>query len=892
MFTRNTSLQINAARQVNHDGVDYLVVAGVPIREQVLNDYFVSAEEINRFIGAWNGIPVTINHPVANNGSANVPSPDVAIIGRFYNATWDSDQNRLTGEYWINLNEAMKYQQGRDIVQQIQANTILETSTGYWADEERREGEFNNRPYKTIHHHLRPDHIAIFPDGTLGACSNEDGCGVNLNSQKVKVFRVIVSGGRGSGHRGHRGRIGEQGGSEKGISATHITAESYKDAKGNTIYRIPAGTELTSTNFLDDLERNDKTGDGLVRFIYNKESKMWHISTHGADESDHGDFITSALDGHNPAYTEEIQVRGMYDFVNNELAFYDFYGISDSIAEENDLPVKRVQKDIEKANKSAERHLFYYIRTKPIFTYMDMSEVVGNASVTFNNQTYSFVIVSGGLGSGHKGHKGRLGEQGGSEPSLYHGTSVEVAKNIRKNGLDIKHSGDRTGSWVQTIWTTSNKEAAASFGMDEKQKGHYAIITLKPSVHKLLNENYKSMMGVYTFDQSIPPEYIDKVEVFSFKSLDERPNKHKKVKQFAAQLYVPVVIDDTTGDYRFPVPPTGEGETMKNKVQTNCGCDDKEKDMKPVLLNDVSLDRRSETIRRSFYSWVSKMNSTSETYYPSISIYSPDGIFETYIIAEQAGRLYKVDYTLEGSDGVVFKPKEEWEEVEVDFVVPETPVPPVVSLPVSPATNKMKIKQGGSLSLRNAVSKLRKNKQTPKEKSMNKKMKLEEFFTWLKGNKGISVVANENDSDEPEFEVTEETQEPVKLEVATQPAPAGVGLSPAELESLKKLAAVDFSALLSLPAQVEPVLQFAQNQKKEQEVRRNGLIARVKANSSNVFNDEELNALPDSVLQKLVSHDDVDYSGMSGATFVNSSDDSEGFLGLPKISFGTDSEVK
>jgi hypothetical protein len=64
-----------AFRETTRDGKKYLVVNGVPIREQVLNYYLVPTVEINHFIEAWNGVPVTIHHAAQNKGSANVPVP-------------------------------------------------------------------------------------------------------------------------------------------------------------------------------------------------------------------------------------------------------------------------------------------------------------------------------------------------------------------------------------------------------------------------------------------------------------------------------------------------------------------------------------------------------------------------------------------------------------------------------------------------------------------------------------------------------------------------------------------------------------------------------------------------------------------------------------------------
>lgn len=171
-------------RTAVQNGQEFLVVPGVPARGQVMNDYLVPANEWSHFVEAWNGSPITVTHPKANNGSANSPTPDVSIVGRFYNAEWDAANNRLIGEYWLNVNDLYKTPEGQQIAQAVKNGQILETSTGYFADEDATPGEFEGKAYKTIHRNLRPDHIAILPNEE-GACSVMDGCGLNRNSAVV-----------------------------------------------------------------------------------------------------------------------------------------------------------------------------------------------------------------------------------------------------------------------------------------------------------------------------------------------------------------------------------------------------------------------------------------------------------------------------------------------------------------------------------------------------------------------------------------------------------------------------------------------------------------------------------------------------------------------------------
>ncbi len=164
----------------------------------------------------------------------------------------------------------------------------------------------------------------------------------------------------------------------------------------------------------------------------------------------------------------------------------------------------------------------------------------------------------GGIGSGDFGHKGRPGLVGGSsremdpERTLYHGTpSLKAANNIRKNGLDINKGvayGDKP-----LIWSTTSYEIAQGYGRGDKNKGTYAIVVLKPEARNLTKD--KDFSTVITFEESIPPEYIERIDVYSFRSQKDEFEKDKLVKQFSRNVYfyVPIEIEDD-GEYNFSGP--------------------------------------------------------------------------------------------------------------------------------------------------------------------------------------------------------------------------------------------------------------------------------------------------------------------------------------------------
>lgn len=180
-FTTFNSNPFSTFRTVQKDGRDYLVVNGVSIVEGVLNNFLVTMDEFGAFEKDWDGVPLVLRHPKQNNGSARVPDPDVPIIGRFFGASLDPSNRRMTGEYWFDKDALLSFGEGQKIYENILAGKVIEQSTGYYANIEDKPGVHAGTPYTGIQHDIHPDHIAILPD-EIGACSIRDGCGVNRNS--------------------------------------------------------------------------------------------------------------------------------------------------------------------------------------------------------------------------------------------------------------------------------------------------------------------------------------------------------------------------------------------------------------------------------------------------------------------------------------------------------------------------------------------------------------------------------------------------------------------------------------------------------------------------------------------------------------------------------------
>jgi len=161
----------------------HTVVPVIALVEGVHNGILYTQEELNKHPAAWSGVPITLDHPVGNDGmpiSANSPPVlDTLCVGRFFN-TAIKDNTKLYGEIW--LENARINALRPEIIPALNAKEPLEVSTGLFMDAIPQSGTWNEEPYNEVATNFRPDHLAILPDAK-GACSWEDGCGAPRNNK-------------------------------------------------------------------------------------------------------------------------------------------------------------------------------------------------------------------------------------------------------------------------------------------------------------------------------------------------------------------------------------------------------------------------------------------------------------------------------------------------------------------------------------------------------------------------------------------------------------------------------------------------------------------------------------------------------------------------------------
>jgi hypothetical protein len=180
-------------RYAQHQGKRHLVVPVVMMVEGVHvgshGALLHPIEELGRVPEAYNGMPIVVQHPTDENGrdvSANIPDIlDRELVGRVYNTHVDGE--KLIAEAWID--EERLREKSQKALQYVEDRKPLDVSIGVFTDEEVKEGQWNGENYVRVAHNHRPDHLAILPDAQ-GACSWEDGCGLNRNEERKEEGKM------------------------------------------------------------------------------------------------------------------------------------------------------------------------------------------------------------------------------------------------------------------------------------------------------------------------------------------------------------------------------------------------------------------------------------------------------------------------------------------------------------------------------------------------------------------------------------------------------------------------------------------------------------------------------------------------------------------------------
>lgn len=178
------------------DGTEVLSFPVKALREQILEcmtclagGEFVSGTEIKKSISQWDGMPLTIDHPRNERGVLEYANRDAQFleavkVGEITDPQWRDGFLWVTAR--LNRTLATRSTEGRGIVRALlDGSADLEVSTGYGAELRTQSGDFEGVEFNHEQVDIEPDHLALLPIGTVGACSVEMGCGAARAAQAI-----------------------------------------------------------------------------------------------------------------------------------------------------------------------------------------------------------------------------------------------------------------------------------------------------------------------------------------------------------------------------------------------------------------------------------------------------------------------------------------------------------------------------------------------------------------------------------------------------------------------------------------------------------------------------------------------------------------------------------
>lgn len=164
---------------------EHLVVPTIALVEGVIwpmnaeHPELVLFEEFTRGLQGWNGRPVVYGHPMLQGVAVSANDPKILegwCFGTTFNATANAKKKSLEMESWLDLARAEAVG-AQELIDRLKEGQGIEISVGVFTREEEKSGVLDGQKYGGIWREPVPDHLAFLPDGQIGACSNEMGCG-------------------------------------------------------------------------------------------------------------------------------------------------------------------------------------------------------------------------------------------------------------------------------------------------------------------------------------------------------------------------------------------------------------------------------------------------------------------------------------------------------------------------------------------------------------------------------------------------------------------------------------------------------------------------------------------------------------------------------------------
>jgi hypothetical protein len=194
-------VRVGRSRRVVENGEEWFVAPITLIVPGVLNGskgaLFYPPDEVRSAPGIWNGTPLTIRHPTCPLTNAHLSAGDLDDADRFGEIRNDRYDGKRRAEAWASVSKlkaAMSSgracaNEAKQVYLALKHSRPMEISTGLYTDNESAVGRWKGQHYDAIARNYQPDHVAILPN-EVGACSLDDGCGLNVNKRGLTVNSV------------------------------------------------------------------------------------------------------------------------------------------------------------------------------------------------------------------------------------------------------------------------------------------------------------------------------------------------------------------------------------------------------------------------------------------------------------------------------------------------------------------------------------------------------------------------------------------------------------------------------------------------------------------------------------------------------------------------------
>lgn len=141
---------------------------------------FVPASVLYAAPSGWDYRPILPLHPDEGASGANTPALLEAYqFGYLFNTTFGEDK-KLRSEAWLDPERAKEVgADAEDVIARCLNGEVIEVSIGARVGVRSLSGTYKGKTFNGIWERVTPDHFAMLPRGSKGACNIEDGCGGN-----------------------------------------------------------------------------------------------------------------------------------------------------------------------------------------------------------------------------------------------------------------------------------------------------------------------------------------------------------------------------------------------------------------------------------------------------------------------------------------------------------------------------------------------------------------------------------------------------------------------------------------------------------------------------------------------------------------------------------------